>query len=181
MFFLLSDVWNYIAETASETLGYKTLVVLGFLLALLILATPGRKISDRIALALLAAYLTLVFASTVLFRAEIQPSANNIIPFSTWQQAFSTQNTQLTLQNIENIALFLPAGIALGWLCRDAEPLECLIAYIGVMLFSLSIEALQFHYSIGMSDIDDVINNCLGLIIGYVIIRFLYKPLRKIQ
>lgn len=178
MDYLISDMWNYLIATASETLEYKALVVLGLLLAILILVVPGRKISDRVALAALAAFLTLVFASTVLFRMEMQPGTNNFVPFFTWQQALSARNVQLLLQNIENIALFVPAGIALGWLCRNAKPSECVIAIAGVVLFSLAIEALQFHYSIGICDIDDVIDNSLGAILGFVAMWILCKALK---
>lgn len=178
MDYLISDMWNYLVATASETLEYKALIALGLLLALLILVVPGRKVSDRIALASLAAFLTLVFASTVLFRTEVSVSANNFVPFFTWQRALSMQNIQLLLQNIENIVLFIPAGIALGWLCRDAKPWECIIAIAGVALFSVAIELLQLHYSIGMCDIDDVIDNTLGVVIGFMVPWVLCKVLR---
>ena len=178
MDYLITDMWNYLVATTSETLEYKALVALGLLLALLILVVSGRKVSDRIALALLAAFLTLVFASTVLFRTEVPASVNNFVPLFTWQRALSTHNVQLLLQNVENIVLFIPAGIALGWLCLDARPWECAIAIAGVALFSVAIEVLQLHYGIGMCDIDDVIDNTLGVVIGFMVPWVLCRMLR---
>ena len=140
---------------------------------------PGRKVSDRIALASLAAFLTLVFASTVLFRTEVPASANSFVPLFTWQRALSTHNAQLLLQNIENIVLFIPAGIALGWLCRDARSWECAIAIAGVALFSVAIKILQLHYGVGMCDIDDVIDNTLGVVIGFMTPWALCRVLRS--
>lgn len=178
MDYLISDMWDYLVATAAETLEYKALIILGALLALLTLVVPGRKMSDRIALAVLAAFLTLVFASTVLFRTQVQGAVNNFVPFFTWQQALATHNSSLFMQIVENIVLFIPAGIALGWLCRDARWWESVIAIAGVAMFSIGIEVLQLHYSIGMCDIDDVIDNTLGVVIGFLAMWGLCRLLR---
>lgn len=88
------------------------------------------------------------------------------------------KNIQLLLQNIENIVSFVPPGLAIGWLCRDAKPWEYAIAIAGVTLFSLSIETLHLHYVISICDVDDVIDNVLGTILGFVVIWMLCKVTR---
>ncbi len=71
-----------------------------------------------------------------------------------------------------NIILFIPFPIVLITVFK-IEKLGVII--ISAILFSTSIETLQYLFQIGLADIDDVILNTLGALIGF----FLYKKLRQ--
>lgn len=176
MDYLVSDMWDYFITTVSGTLEYKALIVLGMLLALLVLVVPGRKISDRVAFAALAAYLTLVFASTVLLRTTAHGGGVSLVPFSTYTQAFIVGNRTLAFEILENIVLFIPAGLALGYLCRNSGAGASLLAIVGTAMFSMGIEFLQYVYGVGVLEFDDLFNNTLGIVIGFAVARLICAP-----
>lgn len=47
-------------------------------------------------------------------------------------------------------------------------------------LISLSIETLQFFLATGVSDIDDVITNTIGAIVGYILYRAVHSITKKV-
>ena len=63
------------------------------------------------------------------------------------------------LENIGNIALFIPLGVALKWSgVKDVKKAG--------LLASLLIEVLQFTFTLGTFECDDLIHNTLGAVIG---------------
>ncbi len=84
-------------------------------------------------------------------------------------------STDVFLKNVlGNFALFIPLGILIPALSRRPSFWEALLA--GVVV-SLCFEALQFAFSWGASDIDDLILNTLGTLVGAAIyfVLFLHK------
>ena len=69
-----------------------------------------------------------------------------------------------------NILAFLPFGMYLGILSKKWNIFQCLFVFL---LMSLSFEIIQYIFSIGASDVTDVINNVLGGIIGIILFRLL--------
>ena len=69
-----------------------------------------------------------------------------------------------------NMLAFLPFGMYLGILFKKWNIFQCLFVFL---LMSLSFEIIQYIFSIGASDITDVINNVLGGIIGIILFRLL--------
>ncbi|MEO6915544.1 MAG: VanZ family protein [Chitinophagaceae bacterium] len=65
-----------------------------------------------------------------------------------------------------NIILFIPFSIILLWLFRVRNKLKVL--FYG-FLVSVSIECIQFTLKIGIADIDDVILNTTGALIGVML------------
>lgn len=63
------------------------------------------------------------------------------------------------LENIGNIALFIPLGVALKWSgVKDVKKAG--------LLASLLIETLQFTFALGSFECDDLIHNTLGAVFG---------------
>lgn len=68
-------------------------------------------------------------------------------------------NRQFLLENIGNVALFIPLGVALKWSgVKDVKK--------DGFLASLLIEVLQFTFALGTFECDDLIHNTLGAVIG---------------
>lgn len=77
---------------------------------------------------------------------------------------------------IENILLFIPFGVLFPILWnRINTAFKCLLAGF---LFSLLIEVIQFITKRGYFQVDDMIFNTLGTLLGYVILSCL-KSLKK--
>ncbi len=70
-----------------------------------------------------------------------------------------------------NIAAFLPFGAYLAF--RTKRPLAVILLF-GALL-SAAVEALQFMFDVGFTEIDDIILNALGTLLGAAAVRMLAK------
>lgn len=90
---------------------------------------------------------------------------------------FSWPTTYMMVSNLlGNVILFIPFGmlspLLFSWMCKPQRIL------ILTLLFSFIAELIQFYFQIGVFDIDDIILNTLGSIIGYnLLIQFSYGRL----
>ena len=81
-------------------------------------------------------------------------------------------------QLLLNIAMFVPYGLLLPMVFKKLRSISMQI--IAVFLTTFSIEALQ--YLMGRSaDIDDIIMNCLGGLVGYLCFKTLSLVFAKMQ
>ena len=69
-----------------------------------------------------------------------------------------------------NIAAFIPFGAYLGYREKKIIP-----TVIFGFLLSLFIETMQYIWSVGVSEIDDLILNTLGALIGVLVVKALQK------
>lgn len=102
----------------------------------------------------------------------------NLIPFKTIL-VFLNSSCKLQLEIIitnifGNIAAFIPMGLLLPIIFRPINNLKR-IFYI-VMLSTLTIEVFQYVLGVGTTDIDDIILNTLGGIIGFGLYKIGSKP-----
>lgn len=116
---------------------------------------------------ILVEYIFLIYCSTVIFRIYSEERGFNLSPFWSYE-AIHNGNEVLILQNIMNVMAFIPIGILFClWFTKGkwwkVMGLGCLI--------SISIEVLQFILKRGFSELDDVMHNTLGCIIGYGIVQ----------
>lgn len=77
-----------------------------------------------------------------------------------------------------NILLFVPVGLAGSFILNDRVKKPFVFTTTLAFAFSLFIEAMQFVMMMGISEIDDVIFNTLGAIIG-TLPNFIYKIILK--
>lgn len=110
--------------------------------------------------ALLAGYIFLVLCSTIICRDECSKVSYNLHPFL----HIHSKNVVIIGERILNILLFVPIGLLASVVFNKWRLLKVLA--LGVFL-SASIELLQLTLRKGVCNIDDVINNVAGCIIGY--------------
>ena len=80
------------------------------------------------------------------------------MPFHSYVEILKGERRPL-LENIGNIALFIPLGVALKWSgVRDVKKAGLLASFL--------IEVLQFTFALGTFECDDLIHNTLGAVIG---------------
>lgn len=99
----------------------------------------------------------------------------NIIPFKilveTYQEIFINNNINyFIISFLGNIIMFIPIGLLLPILFKTSD----LIIILSGFCFSLFIEINQL-FLIRSTDIDDLIFNTLGVILGLVIFKILKK------
>lgn len=90
-----------------------------------------------------------------------------IVPFKTIIKFLtSSYNWKIVMINIAgNIAAFVPMGFLLPLAFDRLKSFS--IVLIVVFLATLSIEVFQYIFAVGTSDIDDIMLNVLGGILGY--------------
>lgn len=90
----------------------------------------------------------------------------NLIPFKSISPYIKNITEFYAFKNIMgNIVVFIPMGFFTAWFCN--KKLLKTLLYCIIML--LSIEIMQFIFMIGFFDIDDLILNLTGCVIGYLI------------
>lgn len=94
------------------------------------------------------------------------------MPFWSYVAYFKGEDDSLLNENIMNVVVFVPVGLLAGLASRSINLLRALL--IGLCI-SLSIEVLQFTFEKGFAELDDVMHNSLGCLIGYGISRIIGK------
>lgn len=108
---------------------------------------------------LLIEYIFFFCCSTVIFRATGATRQYDFHPF------WSYDRPDLLIENIMNVIVFIPVGLLLGSLLK----VKCswAIALLIGCSISLTIESLQFLFIKGFSELDDVMHNTVGCLIGF--------------
>lgn len=132
------------------------------------------------AVLLLAEYLLLLLVSSVLTRTVQAERMFDFMPFWSYR-AIREGDEPLLLQNIMNVAVFIPIGFLLCCSFRRLKWWQVLSIGAG---FSLLIEVLQFVFKRGFAEFDDVFHNVLGCAIGYgvyLVVAWVVKPRERLS
>lgn len=121
------------------------------------------SVKQIILLFLLLEYMFLVLCSTVFYRTSSFFVHYNLMPFWSYVKTFNGRS-ELVSEIICNIILGIPIGFFLKLIFINCRIWLSII--IGGLL-SVIIEALQLFLKRGYCELDDVLNNILGCIIGY--------------
>lgn len=104
-------------------------------------------------------------------RSELNYLQNNLVPLRTIADSFRDGPEPFALQVLGNLALLMPFGFLLPRLWPDMRRLDrAAPAFIAT---AIGIEAAQFAVSLGIgftyrqADVDDLLLNTVGALIGY--------------
>ena len=116
---------------------------------------------------LLVLFFTLIVSETLSFRHSGSRGLS-LIPFTELYKMFKTPDHLFYFKQITlNIILFIPFGFTLTSVLHEKEENHLRPVLIAGALLSVSVEVLQYLTSRGYTEIDDVINNTLGAVIGW--------------
>ncbi len=124
------------------------------------------SINRRTNLLLLLLYCTAIVYMTLLFRENINEQRNTAILYTF--RCFFTDD-KLRLEVLKNIWLFIPLGAILSQISQKKT-----IILIPVMI-SILIEIIQYCTKTGYCELDDIISNSLGGVIGYTAGHMLFS------
>lgn len=143
------------------------------------IAFKGRKNGLRYtAVVALLEYIILLYCSTVICRNTQLERKYDFHPFWTYFAIMEGKELYIS-EAIMNVIAFIPLGLLLGCSFHSITWWRTFI--IGFLL-SLGIETLQFWYMRGFSEVDDVMHNTMGCMIGYgiyYILRYVYEKFSK--
>ena len=144
------------------------------------LSTNRAKAETVAIFAVFALYAAFLMKLLLFSRAPGSERSINLIPFaSITQYAFSHSHgtEKVAFANVVgNILIFIPLGVYASWLRHRAPAWLTMLTVASV---SVAVEIIQGVFAIGASDIDDVILNCTGGLIGILAFRLLSAILRE--
>ena len=103
-----------------------------------------------------------IFYMTVYTRGETADAAV-LVPFQSFREA--RLQPELYRSMLMNVFLFVPLGLTLPFVLGKGRWAPFLTAVLA-LAFSAGIEYLQYTYALGRCEVDDVIMNTLGALLG---------------
>lgn len=156
---------------------YVCLLVVFLVGTIVLLTICGLKKGQRNSLGLLLVeYVLLLFFQTVVFRPLMRSPELYLQPF--WSYKAIQEGKEILLpENVMNVVVFLPVGLLLGCVFKKMKWWMALL--IGLCI-SVAIEFLQFVYQRGLSEVDDVIHNVLGCLLGFGVFFMCASLLKRV-
>lgn len=185
---------NAISNYIINMIPYMIIAVpIYLIIRFLMLRKSSRKFNlyHEIALLIFVIFIVGLASQTVIPKIELGINGNinilkngkhgiNLLPlkvlFETYREVFINLNINYFIINfLGNIIMFMPIGffIPLLWEIPDKK-----IIIVG-FLFSLFIEVCQLFLNRG-TDVDDLILNTLGTILGLLVYKFLYIKFKNL-
>ena len=153
-------------------------VMLAVLCVLAALALSVRGIRNKgraVAWVILVLYVLLVYLHTVVFRQVNEDVGHNFGLF--WSYGpMRDGDMGLIIDSIVNVLMFMPIGFLLGGAFPRIK--WRLVLLIGACM-SLSIESLQYFCFRGFSEVDDILHNALGCLVGWLAYRAIIYCIKR--
>ncbi len=121
-------------------------------------------------------YMIIVLGATIGDRISGYESVNLHL-FSSYKYAYNNFSLREWRNIILNILMFVPIGFIMPLLLKKCE--SWYITYLVGFGITLFIEILQLISKRGIFELDDIINNTLGCVIGYGIVMIFISLLRR--
>ena len=130
---------------------------------------------------LFLAWLAVMAVATLADRTPgLIPMEPELIPFHSYRAVMAGENKEILRSNFMNLILFYPAGLFACELLPKSWSRAKRVILVAVLfaLVSAGIEFCQYHFALGQAEVDDVIHNALGALIGALIstIPVKWKP-----
>lgn len=145
---LFSSVPIYISEGLLSVLCFGVVALILW---------KGKRAFNYIAHLILTEYLILLYCATIFFRTPKDYPEYHYTLF------WSYDHSNFEVQYVMNVLVFIPIGFLIGCFGKYTWRKAILLGFF----FSVSIELLQLILKSGFSELDDVMHNTLGCIIGY--------------
>lgn len=142
--------------------------IIGIILAIYTILKRKEYISF-LGIILLTAYLSALFSVTIFTRID---SSHGVQTKMILLNTLSVSNPYVAWQGphlLENVVLFIPGGISLA-LCIQKQYASVWKSFYYGCFLTVFIETTQKVFALGQCDIDDMLMNVLGCMIGYAAI-----------
>ena len=117
---------------------------------------------------LFGVYFVVVVYGTVLMRQGTVARSIVMEPFQRIKEALATRNLEKMNHDLMNVLMFVPFGILLPLMNRKVFN-KVSFAFLFGLVTSTLIESIQLLFHLGQCDINDIIANTLGTVLGYLI------------
>lgn len=165
-------ILNYDIGVPSVVVIVTCLLVCTIVLLLFRLKTNYSIFIRQVSFCLLMGYVFLVFCTTIFYREETFEKRYYLHPL--W--SYSVLYNKLLAQIIMNVILFVPIGFFAGGALKKKHIWNAL--GFGFVL-SLFIEVTQLISTRGVFNVDDIIHNTLGCVLGFLCFVLCYKLIKR--
>ena len=110
-------------------------------------------------------YLVLLFCATVVFRDSTCSLGVEFVPFWNYNEYFTMD---VLYESLLNIAMFIPVGFCSSVFLK--RPMLVKIFLLSMAL-SCSIEVTQYLLKCGFCETNDIMNNSVGGVLGYLLYK----------
>lgn len=160
-------VKSYNPPWSQREVKYFVAAMLVILLVTSILTLCHRiYLTQMIAINAAAIFMCIVYTSTIFTRAESSTACYNLEVFWSWKQIWYMHDRALLKENLLNMILIAPMGLALPFVIHKKARLW--LSILSGVLLSGSIELGQLYLHRGLFEFDDIIHNTIGVIAGAV-------------
>lgn len=158
-----------------------TLIILGYYIFYKKIIKGKKEISFRkLAVAtILLCYLIIIIGATLASRGSSYYGNAYTHPFSSYREAWNRFSPMLWRNIILNILMFVPIGFLLPVFSNKFK--KAWRTYLAGFLLTLGIELIQHITGRGIFEIDDIIGNTFGTLIGYGLITLLFYLGNKLR
>ena len=114
-------------------------------------------------------------------RGQYEVRRYNLEPFMEIKRFINNRNylssSSVIMNLLGNVLAFIPFGILIMWIRKKSTGFFT-VAFLSA-LFSFAIEIVQYVTRLGVFDVDDIIMNTFGGVLGYIIYCILARIDRK--
>lgn len=128
------------------------------------LCKKKREALPSVAMALLLEYAALVVCTTLVFRHSSESYMLKWPPMWSYMPAYGGGTLHNWIANGLNVLMFVPIGGLYKLAVKHSRWWTMLTV---AAAFSLAIELMQLLLHLGYCEVDDLVHNCLGALIGY--------------
>lgn len=153
-------------------------IVAGIIIVLVLSVINDRRVRRQkkpfsvVAVTVLLMYMFIMLCITFLSRESGSSNGIDMELFSTW--SINTRNKALV---IENVLLFIPYGFLFPLAVKSYRSFFS-VMLVGIVT-SLGIECMQLVTGRGFFQVDDILTNTLGSVVGYIIFKMFYCIIMK--
>lgn len=168
-------MWKYIVQDLTAALRYLPYGVSAGLLTAIVLSgvndsrrKRGRDAFKVFPVSCLVMYVAILLVITYFSREMGSRNGIDLQLFSTW--GINQRNNAFV---VENVLLFIPYGFVLAWV--GVRQRRFAVNLLTGALTSIAIECMQLITGRGYFQIDDILTNILGTILGYLFFRLIFR------
>jgi len=144
-----------------------------FFLALFYFLFKKRCAKNFWGLVLLSFNCAFIFVMTLFGRAMGETYRYTLVPFESYFVVITEGDMEILLQILMNIAMYIPLGLLLPRCFTLFERYRYI--FLVAVISSVGIELVQGIFRLGLFEVDDIINNTLGSMIGMGIYALFHR------
>lgn len=140
-----------------------------FLVWISVLMIDQKEWKKKALIFALIAYAAIYIYLMFIYRLPRSRTQLVLTPFRSYNEAVKYQGSLSTNQFFRsilfNILLYVPLGMIVCSLCNG----KILIPFLIGLGITIATEVIQYLTHLGWAEFDDVVNNCIGMVIGIIL------------